>query len=63
MEDHLEASGDKPLHPLTEDDPELEREFQELAQWLLDVYLWRLQEERKARKGGPVDTPPPSPTI
>jgi hypothetical protein len=37
--------------PSAEEDPELEREFQELAQWLLDVYLWKLHEERKARAG------------
>jgi hypothetical protein len=35
--------------PLDGNDPELERELEELAQWLLDVYLWKLQQERKAR--------------
>lgn len=34
----------------TEDDPELERELQELAQWLLDVYLWKLEKERREKK-------------
>jgi hypothetical protein len=34
-------------------DPELEIELQELAQWLFDVYLWKLEEERKEKpKGG-----------
>jgi hypothetical protein len=45
--------------PSREEDPELEREFQELAQWLLDVYLWRLQEERKTRAGPKIDNDPP----
>lgn len=31
---------------LSADDPELEREFQMWAQWLLDVYLWKLEQER-----------------
>ncbi len=35
------------LPPLPEDDPELERDFQEWAQLLLDVYLWKLQQERE----------------
>jgi hypothetical protein len=30
-----------------DEDPELEREFRGLAQWLLDVYLWRLEQERR----------------
>jgi hypothetical protein len=51
------------MPPLPEDDPELEREFQEMAQWLLDVYLWRLQQERKAGGSGGVDTRPPSLTM
>ena len=34
---------------LHEDDPELEREFRELARWLLDVYLAKLHEEREER--------------
>lgn len=45
--------------PLHEDDPELEREFRELAQWLLDVYLWKLHEERKGRGSSEVDNHPP----
>ena len=35
--------------PLDKNNSELERELEELAQWLLEVYLWRLQQERKAR--------------
>jgi hypothetical protein len=57
---HME-SGNRDLQstskytpPFLEDDAELEREFQEMAQWLLDVYLWRLQQERKTRGDGPV---------
>ena len=34
-------------NPIPEDDPELEREYQELAQWLIDVYLWKLSKERQ----------------
>lgn len=34
-----------------EDDPELEREFDELAQLLLDAYLWKLEQGRKAGDG------------
>jgi len=49
--------------PSSEEDPELEREFQELAQWLLDVYLWRLQEERKSRAGPKIDIDPPQATM
>jgi len=49
--------------PSFEDDAELEREYQELAQWLIDVYLWKLEEKRKSRGTGQVDSLPPSPTI
>jgi len=35
------------LLPLPEDDPELERDFQEWAQLLLDIYTWKLQQERE----------------
>jgi len=66
---HME-SGDRDLQstsehtsPFPEGDAELEQEFQEMAQWLLDVYLWRLQQERKTRGEGRVDTQPPSPTL
>lgn len=48
--------------PLHEDDPALEREFRELAQWLLDVYLWKLHEERK-KNGGKIDNHPPPASI
>jgi hypothetical protein len=37
-------------NPIPEDDPELEREYQELAQWLIDVYLWKRKEERGIKK-------------
>ena len=40
---------------ISEDDPVLERDYQELAQWLIDVYLWRLTEERRKRGDQPVD--------
>ena len=61
----VSRSGANPLDDseLREDDPELEREFRELAQWLLDVYLWRLHEERKAYGGGEIDNRPPPGTI
>ena len=49
--------------PSSEEDPELEREFQELAQWLLDVYLWKLQEERKSRASPKIDNDPPPVTM
>jgi hypothetical protein len=55
------GSADTP--PSFEDDAELEREYQELAQWLIDVYLWKLEQERKWRGPGPVDTVLESPTI
>ena len=60
--DRLLPSGNEHLPPLPEDDPELEREIEEWARLLLDVYLWRLQEERKAHSGD-VDTEPPPPKI
>lgn len=56
---NLEAQSKPPLN----DDVELERDYQELAQWLIDVYLWKLEQERKLRHSGPVDTSPPSPTM
>jgi hypothetical protein len=49
--------------PSSEEDPELEREFQELAQWLIDVYLWKLQEERKSRASPKIDNDPPPATM
>jgi hypothetical protein len=33
--------------PLDENDPELEREFEELAQWLLEAYLYRRRQNLK----------------
>jgi hypothetical protein len=38
-----------------QDDPELARALDELAQLLFDIYLWRLEEERKTREAGRVD--------
>lgn len=46
-----------------ENDPELERDLRALAQWLFDVYLWRLDEERKAPNPSPVDKGPAPPTM
>jgi len=40
---------------ISDDDLELDREFQELAQWLLDVYLWKLEQERKKKESGDPD--------
>ena len=60
-ENALRAPEDNPA--IGAEDAELEREFQELAQWLLDVYLWRLQQERQASSDGMVDNHPPTPTI
>ena len=41
---------------ILEDDPELERQYQELARWLIDVYLWKREDEQKENKDeeGPV---------
>ena len=50
-------------HEEEENDPELERDLRALAQWLFDVYLWRLEEERGARTQGPVDKHPPPLTM
>ncbi len=33
--------------PSSEEDPELEREFQELARWLLEAYLYRHRQMGK----------------
>jgi len=55
--------GSAGASPSFEDDAELEQEYQELAQWLIDVYLWKLEQERKLRGQGPVDTVRGSPTI
>jgi hypothetical protein len=59
---HDFESGDSPP-PSFEDDAELEREYQELAQWLIDVHLWKVEQERKSPGTGPVDTLPLSPTM
>ena len=67
--DHLQSANENARrapedNPATgAEDAELEREFQELAQWLLDVYLWRLQQERKTRDNREIDNHSPAPTI
>ena len=63
LEDRDPQSTRKEMPPLPDDDPELEQEFEEMARWLLDVYLWRLQQERKAGSDGRVDAHPPSLTM
>ena len=35
---------------IPEDDPELERDYQKLARWLIDVYLRKREEERKSKE-------------
>ena len=35
--------------PLPEGNPELEAELEAWAQLLLDVYLWKLEQERKKK--------------
>ena len=58
------ASPAETKEPSVQDDPELESELRELAQWLLDVYLWRLEEDRKCCGGnGQIDKHPPPATI
>jgi hypothetical protein len=39
-----DAEGGWPL--LAEDDAELERDYQELARWLVEVYLWEVEQAR-----------------
>ena len=42
--------------PLLElDDPSLEPEFRALAQWLLDIHRWKLQQQRKTSTNDGVD--------
>ena len=48
--------------PSPDEDPELEREFQELAQWMLEVYLYKRLQQRKA-KGSNIDIQFQRPTI
>lgn len=44
----VNAVEDRKGCPLCEyNDPELELDLRLWAQWLLDVYLWRLEQERK----------------
>jgi hypothetical protein len=33
--------------PSFDNDAELEQDYQELARWLIEVYLWELEQERK----------------
>jgi hypothetical protein len=40
-----------PSNPFEAEDPELERDFEKLAEWLLDLYFWDLEQERKAARG------------
>lgn len=67
--DHLQPASENALRgsednrAIGAEDAELAREFQEFAQWLLDVYLWRLQQERKTRGDHEIDNHPPAPTI
>jgi hypothetical protein len=61
IHDDLESQGIPPAQ--FNDDAALERDYQELAQWLIDVYLWKLEQERKLRRSTPVDSSPPSPTM
>jgi hypothetical protein len=44
------------------DDPELEREFEELAQWLLEAYLYRRRQKGKS-DGDNIDKQRSAPTI
>jgi hypothetical protein len=62
-EDRETRSRDERQEPQPECDPELEREFRELAQWLIDVYLSTLQQERNASGNPRVDSCPPSRTM
>jgi len=42
--------------PLLElDDPSLEPEFRALAQWLLDVHRWKLEQQRKTSTDDGID--------
>ena len=63
MESRDLQSSDELSRPLTEDDPELAREFEAWAEWLLDVYLSKLKQGRKAGGTVQVDTSPPSHTM
>ena len=49
--------------PVDQADSELDREFEELAQLLLEVYLWKLQQERQNPGDVKVDNSPPPATI
>ena len=60
----VNAIEDRKRCPLCDHgDPELELDLRLWAQWLLDAYLWRLEQERKGSCVPPVDSGPPSPTI
>ncbi|HEY1903066.1 MAG TPA: hypothetical protein VGG56_11570 [Terracidiphilus sp.] len=69
MEPHVTSPEGSALHASEDDntpdesDPELERDLQALAQWLFEVYLWRLENERVTGDEGPIDKHPPPPNI
>jgi hypothetical protein len=49
-----------PSNPFEADDPELERDFEKLAELLLDQYFLDLEQERKAARSAltPAENPP-----
>jgi len=55
---HNEYEPESVPRPSFDNEAELERAYQELAQWLIEVYLWELEQERKTRGIGTVDTSP-----
>jgi hypothetical protein len=63
MESRDLQSPDELSQPVTEDDPELAREFEAWAEWLLNLYLSKLKQKRKAGGTKQVDTGPPSHTM
>jgi hypothetical protein len=60
---HHEYESESLPRPSIDNDAELERDYQELAQWLIEVYLWELEQERKNARQGTVDSYPQSRTI
>jgi hypothetical protein len=60
---HDEYESESVPRPSFDNDAELERDYQELAQWLIEIYLWELEQERKTRGIEPVDTRRRSRTI
>jgi hypothetical protein len=47
---HNECESEAVPNPSFENDAELERDYQELAQWLIEVYLWELEQEQKSAR-------------